>query len=107
MEIRKPPAPRESLLGMIGKHFRSWIVGPDPMILARRASICGMCNAPTDPDRRRWSHHFRRFVCSECIPAIVRLAGEASIVEWLETGTYNSGPISHREMVECQTKTGT
>lgn len=107
MEIWKPPAPRETVFGMIGRHFRTFILSRDPMALSRRASICGMCQEPTEPGRRRWAPAFRSYVDNECIPAIVRRRGEAAIVDWLETGELMSGPASHRAMVSWQTITRT
>jgi hypothetical protein len=104
MEIWKPPPPRVPTLARIGRAFRSAFTFEGPRELARRAFTCPLCNGPTSPSSRHWSAHYRRYVDLECIPSIVRRAGKAAVVEWLDTGELTRGTLSHRELVSWQTQ---
>lgn len=106
MELWKPPPPPEPVLARIGRYFRSALTPTGVRELAGRAFICPLCHTPTQADSRHWSAHHRRYVDLECIPAIVRRAGKAAVVEWLDTGELTTGPLSHRELVSWQTQAG-
>ncbi len=105
MEIWKPPPPRVPVLARIGRAFRSAFTFEAPIALARRAFTCPLCDMPADPAAREWSSHYGRYVDTDCIPSIVRAAGRAAVVEWLESGELTTGPLSHRELVSWQTQT--
>lgn len=104
MELWKPPPPHEPMLAKLGRAFRSAFTFEGPKTLARRAFTCPMCNTTTEAGSRHWSPHYKRYVDLECIPAIVRRAGRAAVVEWLETGELKTGPLSHRELVSWETQ---
>ncbi len=91
MELWKPPPPRVPVLTRIGRAFRSALTFEAPIALARRAFTCPLCDTPAAPGAREWSAHYGRYVDTGCIPSIVRAAGRAAVVEWLESGELTGG----------------
>lgn len=85
---------RPTPLARIGRHFRAAFVPDSPAALAARAYICPLCHTPADAGARQWSPYRRRYVCTECIPAIVRARGQAATLEWLETGSYRPPSVA-------------
>lgn len=84
----------------IGSYFRKQI-GTETGL--RGPHKCGLCGEATDPGAREWSPYLRRFVDSNCVPAIVRAHGIPAVSYWLETGDFVAGTGSERSLVLMET----